>query len=191
MEEKARLRQRLRRQRREHVAALPENTLALMFFRPPSSVAAMAAEGATIGFYHARGAEAPTLSYAKWFHEHGHPLALPWFAGRDAPMRFRTWNNPFDEEELEPGPFGFGQPRAQEAEVVPDIIFVPVIGFTADGDRLGQGGGHYDRWLAENPGVTAIGLAWDCQLVENLPRELHDCGLRMVVTPTRAYEGTL
>jgi 5-formyltetrahydrofolate cyclo-ligase len=70
---------------------------------------------------------------------------------------------------------------------MPDVLFVPLVGFTARGDRLGQGGGHYDRWLAANPHVPAIGLGWDCQLVEDLPREDHDRPLSAVVTPTRLF----
>jgi 5-formyltetrahydrofolate cyclo-ligase len=71
--------------------------------------------------------------------------------------------------------------------VVPDVLFVPLVGFTADGGRLGQGGGHYDRWLEAHPETKAIGLAWDCQLADDLPREPHDRPLLAVVTPTRLY----
>jgi 5-formyltetrahydrofolate cyclo-ligase len=61
------------------------------------------------------------------------------------------------------------------------------VGFTASGARLGQGGGHYDRWLAEHPGTLAVGLAWDAQLCDTLPTEPHDAPLAAVVTPTRIY----
>lgn len=187
--DKARLRTRLRKARREHVAALPPAVRALVFSRPPARVLELAPEGATIGLYCATGAEAPALAYAKWFHENGHELALPWFADRDSPMQFRRWRDPYNEDELETGPFGMLQPPATSEPAQPDLLFVPLVGFTATGDRLGQGGGHYDRWLAANPKVRAIGLAWDCQRVESLPFEPHDRRLAMVVTPTRTYEG--
>ena len=61
------------------------------------------------------------------------------------------------------------------------------MGFTAQGKRLGQGGGHYDRWLASRPATLRIGLAWDAQLVEELPVEPHDMALNAIVTPTRLY----
>jgi len=73
--------------------------------------------------------------------------------------------------------------------VTPHLAFVPLLAFTARGDRLGQGGGHYDRWLAANPEMLAVGLAWDSQLVDSLPIEAHDRPLSAVVTPTRLYEG--
>ena len=47
---------------------------------------------------------------------------------------------------------------------------------------------HYDRWLEANTQVPAIGLGWDCQLIDSLPREGHDQAVAMVVTPTRTYE---
>ena len=69
--------------------------------------------------------------------------------------------------------------------VVPEVLFMPLVGFTAKGDRLGQGGGYYDRFLAAHPQTIAIGMAWDVQEVDELPTELHDMRLSAIVTPTR------
>jgi len=149
----------------------------------------LAAENAVVGLYYAIPPEAPTLSYARWFHENGRRVALPWFEDRGAPMRFRIWSNPWDETLLETGPFDLIQPRADAEEAEPALMIVPLLAFTAEGDRLGQGGGYYDRWHAAHPLVPAIGIAWDCQLVDSLPTESHDHPLDAVVTPTRLYEG--
>jgi len=65
--------------------------------------------------------------------------------------------------------------------------FVVQEAITERGERIGQGGGHYDRWLADHPGTVAIGMAWDCQLCESLPVEEHDMPLAAIVTPTRLY----
>jgi len=189
MTEKPSLRAKLRAARRAHVAALPASTRALILMRPPAPVAALAPEGAVVGLYDAGANEAPTLGYARWFYENGRHLALPWFADREAPMQFRAWSDPFNLSDLNEGPWGHLQPSGQAAEVVPATVFVPLIGFTADGHRLGQGGGHYDRWLAANPQVTPIGLAWDVQWLDSLPHEPHDRRLAAVVTPTRIYTG--
>lgn len=163
---------------------------ALLFHRPPAPLLGAIADEATIGLYHATADEAPALGYARFFHETGRTIALPHFADRDAPMVFREHSDPYGESDLEPGSYGIMQPPSSAKEVVPDLVFVPLIGFTADLDRLGQGGGHYDRWLAEHPDTIAVGLAWDAQLVESLPVEQHDVPLSAVVTPTRIY-GTL
>ena len=184
---KADLRKTLRVARNAHAATLDPRVRALVMMRPPAALRELVAEGATIGVYLAGSGEAPTIGYARHFHEAGHAIALPWFGDRDTAMEFRRWESPHLDELLEPGPFGVAQPLATAASVVPDVLFVPLVGFTADGARLGQGGGHYDRWLAAYPHVPAIGLAWDCQLVDALPTQAHDRPLSAVVTPTRLY----
>jgi 5-formyltetrahydrofolate cyclo-ligase len=189
LDEKQRLRARLRALRRDHAASLPESMRGLVFLRPPGNVATMAPEGSTVGLYHAAPAEAPMRGYAKWFYENGRHIALPWFAANDSRMQFRLWRDPYDDSDLEVGPFGILQPSDQAALVQPQVAFVPVLGFTPRGERLGQGGGHYDRWLEANPAVVPIGIAWDCQRVDALPSEAHDRHLHGVITPTRYYEG--
>jgi 5-formyltetrahydrofolate cyclo-ligase len=189
VDEKQKLRAEMRALRRAHVEALPRATRALLFQRPRSPLAALAPEGSTVGLYHANPNEAPTRGYAKWFFENGRHVALPRFAARGQAMRFHAWRDPYDDSDLELGPYGHLQPSADAEEVQPDLVIVPLLAFTAEGARLGQGGGHYDRWLAANPAVTAVGIAWDSQLVDHLPVEPHDCPLRAVVTPTRYYQG--
>jgi 5-formyltetrahydrofolate cyclo-ligase len=188
LDEKHKLRARMRTLRRKHEAALPAESRALLFKRPPARIADLAPEGTAVGLYHAIKPEAPTGSYARWFYENGRRVALPWFAGREAPMEFRTWTDPFDENLLEPGPFGALQPLADAEPAELALVIVPLIAFTPDGHRLGQGGGHYDRWCAAHPLIPAIGLAWDSQRVDKLPVEDHDHPLDAVITPTRLYE---
>ncbi len=143
-----------------------------------------------IGLYHATPHEAPAHSYARFFKEAGHTIALPRFAHDKAAMDFADHIDPFAETDLETGPFDLQQPGADAAAITPSVLFVPLLGFTASGQRLGQGGGHYDRWLAEHPSALKIGLAWDVQLIEPdeaLPSEPHDIAMDAVVTPTRIY----
>jgi 5-formyltetrahydrofolate cyclo-ligase len=184
---KKELRNRLRAERRAHVAALPDGIRALLFMRPPRPIVDMIPQGAIIGFYCATENEAPTAAYARFFHEAGHQTSLPRFANRDSAMEFAAFNDPFGETDLAEGPYRIMQPEESAAVVTPDVLFVPLVGFTADGHRLGQGGGHYDRWFEANPTAMAIGLAWDCQLTETLPLEQHDHPMAAVVTPTRLY----
>ena len=187
---KAELRRSLRKARRDHLAALPSAVRALILNRPPQPVVAMLADKSVVGLYHPVGAEAPSLGWARWLHENGHQIALPWFADREATMQFRLWSNPWDDALLESSPHGGLQPIADEVtadQISPHAVVVPLVGFTADCHRLGQGGGHYDRWLAANPDVLAIGLAWDVQCLDELPQEPHDRALNAIVTPTRIY----
>ncbi|TCJ39334.1 5-formyltetrahydrofolate cyclo-ligase [Parafrankia sp. BMG5.11] len=186
-ETKAALRKTLRAERRRHVAALPDATRALLFRVPPAPLLTLIPERATVGLYHATANEAPAAAYARFFHERGHPIALPRFSDHAAVMEFAAFADPFGEDGLETGPYGLKQPDPNAEVMVPDVLIVPVVGFSAEGHRLGQGGGHYDRWLAAHPHAIAIGLAWDTQLIDTMPHEPHDRSLAAVVTPTRLY----
>ncbi len=181
------LRTELRNRRRAHVAAIPAMQLGLLFRRPPEAIVRLIPESAVIGLYHEMPAEAPAGHYARWFFERGHKIALPWFAHRTAPMAFREWTNPFVDDLLEADPFKSRQPAADSPALTPDVVFCPLVGFSDRGGRLGLGAGHYDRWLAAHPPHLAIGLAWDCQLVDDLPTEPHDRALDAIITPTRLY----
>ena len=184
-ERKKQLRAELRRKRIEHAAALPAAVSALVFNRPPGPLLELVPAGATIGLYRSDAGEAPSASYIKFFFERGHPIALPRVTTLDKPMEFRLHTDPYGESDLVSGVWGLRQPREDAPVVVPEVLFMPLVGFTAKGDRLGQGGGYYDRFLAAHPQTTAIGMAWDVQEVAELPTELHDMRLSAIVTPTR------
>lgn len=65
----------------------------------------------------------------------------------------------------------------------PDVIVVPGLAFTADGRRLGQGGGWYDRFLpGRRSDCITIGVCFSPQLVDDLPTDDHDVVLDAVVT---------
>ena len=185
IELKKQLRAELRRKRVEHAQALPPQVTALVFNRPPGPLLDLVPHGATIGLYRSDAGEAPSASYIKFFFERGHPIALPRVTTLDKPMEFRLHTDPYAESDLESGVWGLRQPRVDAPVVVPEVLFMPLVGFTAKGDRLGQGGGYYDRFLAAHPQTTAIGMAWDVQEVAELPTELHDMRLSAIVTPTR------
>lgn len=184
---KAELRTALRAARRAEAEALPAQVRALVFHRPPGPLLERVPKGATIGLYAAHPHEAPAASYGRFFAERGHAVALPRFADRSAEMEFAEHDDPFSEGDLIDGPFGIRQPAPDARTLVPQVLFVPLLGFTVRGERLGQGGGHYDRWFERHPDSIRIGLAWDGQLVDALPVEPHDVPLDAVVTPTRLY----
>ena len=113
-------------------------------------------------------------------------VAFPHFDSRDAPMTFRAAG-----VSLVKGPYGVPQPVDHAPELEPDAVLVPLIAATPAGLRLGQGGGHYDRWLAaqREAGLCppTIGVAWDCQIVDSLPAEPWDEMLDYIATPTALY----
>ena len=66
-----------------------------------------------------------------------------------------------------------------------DVVLVPGIGFDPKGGRLGRGGGYYDRFLSDSRPPVVIGVAFDEQVVTQVPREPHDQMMSVVVTPTK------
>jgi 5-formyltetrahydrofolate cyclo-ligase len=71
-----------------------------------------------------------------------------------------------------------------------DVVVVPGLAFTASGERLGQGGGWYDRFLAGvRDDCVTIGVAFAEQVVDELPVELHDVRLTRVVTDAGPADG--
>lgn len=83
-----------------------------------------------------------------------------------------------------PGSYGLLEPHPKATELEPDLILLPLVGFDAVGHRLGQGGGYYDRVLSKRRGhCLSVGLAFECQRVDELPVEAHDRAMQAVLTP--------
>jgi 5-formyltetrahydrofolate cyclo-ligase len=74
-------------------------------------------------------------------------------------------------------------PDESASEVVPGLILIPGIAFSATGDRLGRGKGFYDKYLGKPKfkGVK-IGICFSIQLVDSIPTEEHDVALDYIVT---------
>lgn len=173
------LRRSLRAARLAHWQALPATHRALIFGRPPRAILPLIEEAEVVGLYHAVPGEVPTERYAAHLLDMGKMIALPWTRNKAGPMIFRVWTG--SHQTLEPGPWG-QQPHAAIPEVVPDALFLPLVAFDATLARLGQGGGHYDRWCAAHPATRRIGLGWTVQQVDAVPTDHHDMPLDAVIT---------
>ncbi len=64
----------------------------------------------------------------------------------------------------------------------PTIAIVPLLAFDRRGNRIGQGGGYYDRTAAAVPQMALYGLAWSIQEVAAVPHDAHDRPLTAVIT---------
>jgi 5-formyltetrahydrofolate cyclo-ligase len=96
----------------------------------------------------------------QWVEEEGYSVSLPVVTAPEAPLAFRLWS---PEAALQPGAYGILEPVGAAAPT-PDIVLVPTLGYTRQGDRIGYGKGYYDRTLAalkaQNPACITIGIAW-------------------------------
>lgn len=95
-------------------------------------------------------------------------------------------------EETVVGSMGILEPQKGSPAFPQDgaVILIPGLAFGMDGSRLGYGGGYYDRFLGRLGGkqekrCLKIGIAYDFQIFETLPKEPHDCLLDRILTPTQ------
>ena len=78
-----------------------------------------------------------------------------------------------------PEPIGNEIP-AQASDI--QTVIIPLLAFDRRGNRLGYGAGYYDRFLAQNPGVKKIGVAFSCQEMDSVPGDENDVRIDIVVT---------
>lgn len=91
--------------------------------------------------------------------------------------------------DLEPDKMGILTPKSNDIALSPfDIAITPGLGFTEQGDRLGYGRGYYDRWFSKNKVATKIGLAFELQVVDELPLEKTDMPLDILITEERIID---
>lgn len=135
--------------------------------------------GLVVASYRPVGGEADPAPLEQAARAAGCALALPHVVSREAPIRFVAWA---EHTPLGTGPFGLTQPPANAAELVPDIVLVPLVAFDGARNRLGQGAGHYDRALAALPHAWRLGIAWSVQQVEALAADPWDVPLHAIVT---------
>ena len=114
--------------------------------------------GQVISVYWPIRAEIDLRGWMRWARETGARVTLPVVVERAAPLIFREWTPGCP---MERGIWNIPVP-AQGEELTPDVVIAPLVGADAEGYRLGNGGGYYDRTLAEaDPRPRRIGVGHD------------------------------
>lgn len=87
-------------------------------------------------------------------------------------------------QELRDGPYGLREPASEIIMTTVDLLILPGLAFDSAGNRLGHGGGYYDRFLAANSAFAQcrIGLCHDYQLIDQLPHDIHDIKVHVICT---------
>jgi 5-formyltetrahydrofolate cyclo-ligase len=145
----------------------------------PSAFLDRLSAGLTVASYVPMGSEADPSPFARAAVDAGCVIALPHIVDRRQPMRFLSWDT---EAALAAGPFGLSQPAHDAAELEPDIILTPLVGFDRAGNRIGQGAGYYDRAFAAHPKAWRIGIALSVQEVATLTPDPWDVPLHAIAT---------
>lgn len=132
----------------------------------------------TVLFYASFDGEVDTIEMIKQTHNFGKKIGLPRIVENDKTFIPTLVEN--FEEDTEQGPYGIRQPKDPGDKALCleniDIVIVPGIAFDKQNNRLGRGGGYYDRFLKSLPSdIPTMGLAFDFQIVDHLPhQEGHD-----------------
>lgn len=140
----------------------------------------------TILFYASFGGEVETFTMMSETQKLGKIIGLPKIAKNGKTI------TPFSvtslKDGLEAGPYGIKQPKTDRGQTIDihrlDMVIVPGVAFDKKNNRLGRGGGYYDRFLKTLPAdVPTVGLAFDFQIVDDLPfLEEHDVSVTHVLS---------
>jgi 5-formyltetrahydrofolate cyclo-ligase len=181
-EEKAALRRRLLAARAELPAG--QRTAAARAIRDALLDRPEVQMAGTIAAYYSIGTEPDThgLVFALW--KRGSYVILP-LLRPDGDLDWASYEGP---DSLVPGPRGLLEPgeppRGPGAVARADAVLVPALAVDRAGNRLGRGGGSYDRALARvGPVVPLLALIYDAEFLDHVPAEPHDVKVRSAVSP--------
>ena len=187
-------RRALRRELRARRAALPPWRRQALALRIAAHVAHLPQlrSGAAVGLYAHFGSEFPTTALRALARQRGCRLYLPKISNFSAcSMEFRRdfgWPLPRNRIGIDEP---LGTPSLDVARM--DLLLMPLLGFDAAGNRLGNGAGYYDRLLGARLGTARrtasqwrrpllVGLAFECQRLEHIEAAPHDVPLDAVIS---------
>jgi 5-formyltetrahydrofolate cyclo-ligase len=141
-----------------------------------------------VGLYAPKGTEVATAALDARLRARGIRIAYPRVVDGDRRLAFSE----VAPSELTVAHFGLHEPRIDSPMIdVAEIaaFVVPGLAFDRAGGRIGWGRGYYDATLAHAPAALRIGIAFDCQIIDSVPHDLHDVPLHYVVTETATHRG--
>jgi 5-formyltetrahydrofolate cyclo-ligase len=138
----------------------------------------------TVALYMSKGSEVETQEILLKVKEEGKEICLPVVVSADH-LELYCFES---FEDLQKGKFGVLEPKGRKPPSrEPDIIIIPGVSFGLCMHRLGYGKGYYDRLLARLPSYR-IGICFDFQLVDNLPKHEDDQRMHKIITEKREIE---
>jgi 5-formyltetrahydrofolate cyclo-ligase len=146
------------------------------------SVRDLVRDGETVMVYSSKDLEVNTRSLIGDLLASGNRVIVPIIVREDVSLRLSYLEDP---SVLVLSTFGVPEPIGSEiparAENV-DTIILPMLGYDREGGRLGYGAGYYDRFLARNPRIRRIGIAFSCQEAEKIPCDENDIHMNLIIT---------
>ena len=127
--------------------------------------------------------------------QHNKQVFVPIVVGKAKPLRFALWQ---PDSEMHQNRFGILEPTSDESQWIEaselDFVAMPLVAFDPRCNRIGVGGGYYDRTFAflkqESPAaIDLVGFAFELQKIESIRSETWDVPLQAVVTESNVYRG--
>ena len=137
-------------------------------------------KGKIIGGYYPYNNEIDSIEILKNFEKYNYSIALPKIK-KNFQMDFFNWST---KDPLTINKYGIPEPISDKV-IYPNILLVPLVAFDKSFNRIGYGGGFYDRYIKKikkNKKITTIGLAYSFQKVKEVPINDFDIKLDFVVT---------
>ena len=139
-----------------------------------------------IGGYYPFNYELNILNILKIFEKKDYIISLPKIT-KNGKMNFFQWSF---KEPLKINKFGIPETISNK-KIDPNILLIPLVGFDGDLNRLGYGGGYYDRYLAKaqhKHKIIKIGIGFSFQKIKNIPINKHDKKLDCIITEKNIIE---
>ena len=140
----------------------------------------------SIGLYYPINSEISPLKLIEFCENLSIKICLPVICKNKNELIFSKFDNKMNITKNE---YGIIEPN-KISQIIPDIIFVPMVGFDKTLNRLGYGKGYYDRTISKLrklKKIFVIGLAYDNQMVRNIPSENHDEKMDIILTDKKIY----
>ena len=138
-----------------------------------------------LGGYFPVNYEVDTFQLMRVLKQKKFKLSLPVVSSK-FDMNFYLWN--FNDP-LNVNKYGIPEPQLKK-KVIPDVLLVPMVAYDDKLNRLGYGGGYYDRFFKKNEkkNIIKIGLAISCQEVKRLPTNSFDKKMDFILTEKKLYK---
>ena len=133
-----------------------------------------------VGGYYPTNYEIDDLKILNYFFKKGSTISLPKIEKKNQ-MEFFKWHK---NDPLLINKYGIPEPDTV-SRVYPDILFVPLVAFDKELNRLGYGGGFYDRYIqkiSKKKKILKVGLAFSFQKLKNIPVNRYDKKLDVIIT---------
>ena len=138
-----------------------------------------------ISGYISHKSEVNIFSFLKKLSKKNFKICYPFILKKNHHLLFKKWV--YGKTKLILGRYKIPTPQ-NDNFILPSVLFIPLVGFDVEKNRIGYGGGFYDRtinFLKKKKNILSIGIGFDEQEFKNIPVEKNDMKLDMIITQTR------